>query len=183
MKLVKKMVADREQSAPAPQQALSNCSAHGCPLPGVIRPENGDAVCSVHFLASKTGWPNATAVIEDCQTLLRLARQAACSGTPNALSEESARLLFDAAKAHGVKFSDGQRADYKAASKGPGGQPRPFMPLRMAGAMVEASITAKAVEAALTVSVSTADHSHEKERTNFDNLLKGLCLNISRAAA
>lgn len=183
MKQSKKMVGDREQSAPKTEQAVSNCSAHGCPLPGTIRPENGDPVCSVHYLADRRGWPRATEVIDDCQTLMRLARQASCAATPNALSEESAKLLFDTAKMHGITFSDGQRADYKSASKTQSGFPRPFMPLRMAGAMVEASITAKAVEAAITTSVSNGDHSHERERNQFNQLLEGLCMNISRDAA
>jgi hypothetical protein len=184
MKHGKSLVGDREpQEAPAPKQAVSNCAAYGCPLPGTIRPENGDAVCSVHFLADRGGWPHATAVIEDCQTLYSAARRASSMGTPAAADTDLANLLFKTAKAHGIELSEGQLEQARLAKTGPGGFPRQYMPVRMAGAMVEAAIATKAVQAAVTAPVSDADHSHEKERDGLANLLRGLTNNLTRHAA
>lgn len=180
----KPLVADTPEQAPKkPEKAVAACAAHGCPLPGTIRPENGDAVCSVHFLADRSGWPRATAVIEDCKTLYSAARRASSMGTPAAADADLANLLFKTAKAHGIELSDGQIEQAKLAKFGPGGFPRQYMPVRMAGAMVEAAIATKAVQAAVTAPISDADHSHERERDGLINLLRGLTMNLSRQAA
>jgi len=167
------LVGDRDRNDdPSPKQAVSNCSAHGCPLPGSIRPENGDPVCSVHFLSDKRGWAKATAVIDDLQTIYAMARKASSAGVPMAINEESAALLFAAAKASGVKFNDAQREIYRRAG----------MKLRAAGALVEASIASKAVEAAITKTESNSEYSHEREIGSFDATLMGLTNNLRYAA-
>ena len=70
MNNAKRMVGDREpQPAQRPQKAVDECTANGCPLPGTIRPENGEPVCGVLFLASNQGWPKPTAVLLDHMVL------------------------------------------------------------------------------------------------------------------
>lgn len=169
----KPLVADEPQQAPRkPQKAVADCTANGCPLPGTIRPENGEPVCGVHFLASKAGWPKATAVILHHQALHDMAKRAQNAGAPMSLSAESAALLMDAAKAHGLKFGDAERETYRRAA----------MKLTVAGVLVEQAISAAAVHAALTHHVSASDYSHEQAQDNFNTRLRGLTNNIRMAA-
>lgn len=169
----KRMVADLPQREEKPQaKAVESCSAHDCPLPGSMRPENGDPVCGVHFLANPKGWPKATAVILDHLRLHDMARQAQLCGTPMSASHESATHLFNAAKAHGLVFNDEQRANYKRAG----------MKLRAAGEIVEATISALAVKAAFVAPESNADYSHEREMSAFNLAVRGLTNNLRLAA-
>jgi len=169
----KRMVADRPQQPEKPQaKAVESCSAHDCPLPGTMRPENGEPVCGVHFLANPKGWPKATAIIADHLRLLDMATQAQLCGTPMSASHESATHLFNAAKAHGLEFNDEQRANYKRAG----------MKLRAAGEIVTATISAKAVKAAFVAPESNADYSHEKEMSAFNLAVRGLTNNLRLAA-
>ena len=169
----KRMVGDRPQQAEKPNgKAIESCAAHDCPLPGSMRPENGEPVCGVHFLANPKGWPKATAVILDHLRLHDMARQAQLCGTPMSASHESATHLFSAAKAHGLTFNDEQRANYKRAG----------MKLRAAGEIVEATISAIAVKAAFVAPESNADYSHEREQTEFNMNVLGLANNLRMAA-
>lgn len=169
----KRMVGDRPQQAEKPKgKAIESCSAHDCPLPGTMRPENGEPVCGVHFLANPKGWPKATAVINDHLRLHDMARQAQQCGTPMSASHESATHLFSAAKAHGLTFNDEQRANYKRAG----------MKLRAAGEIVEATISAIAVKAAFVAPESNADYSHEREQSEFNMNVLGLANNLRMAA-
>lgn len=162
-----------QSSAPKEsKRAVEQCSAHDCPLPGTIRPDNKEPVCGVHFLANPKGWPKATGVINAHLRLLDMARQAQLCGTPMSASHESAVHLFDAAKAHGLEFNDSQRAIYKRAG----------MKLRSAGEIVEATIGAKAVKAAFVAPESKADYSHEKEISAFNLAVRGLTNNLRLAA-
>lgn len=154
------------------RRAVEQCSAHDCPLPGTIRPENGDPVCGVHFLANPKGWPKATGVINAHLRLLDMARQAQLCGTPMSASHESATHLFSAAKAHGLTFNDEQRANYKRAG----------MKLRAAGEIVESTICAIAVKAAFVAPESNADYSHEREQSEFNMNVLGLANNLRMAA-
>ncbi len=169
----KRMVGDRPQQAEKPKgKAIESCSAHDCPLPGTMRPENGEPVCGVHFLANPKGWPKATAVINDHLRLHDMARQAQLCGTPMSASHESATHLFSAAKAHGLTFNDEQRANYKRAG----------MKLRAAGEIVESTICAIAVKAAFVAPESNADYSHEREQSEFNMNVLGLANNLRMAA-
>jgi len=169
----KRMVADLPQREEKPQaKAVGSCSAHDCPLPGSMRPENGEPICGVHFLANPKGWPKATAVILDHLRLHDMARQAQLCGTPMSASHESATHLFNAAKAHGLVFNDEQRANYKRAG----------MKLRAAGEIVEATISALAVKAAFVAPESNADYSHEREMSAFNLAVRGLTNNLRLAA-
>lgn len=168
-----RMIAERPEQAPKkPQKAIADCAAHGCPLPGTIRPENGEPVCGVHLLSDRAGWPKATAVILDHQTLLSMAKRAQNVGTPMSISAESAALLFDAAKAHGLVFNDAQRETYRRAA----------MKLTVAGALVDAAISAAAVNAAMVKTKVGEPDKTEKEIDAFNDLLRGLTNNMRRAA-
>lgn len=169
----KRMVADMPQQAEKPPaKAVESCSANGCPLPGTIRPENGDPVCGVHFLADKHGWPKATAVILEHQTLHGMAKRAQSVGTPMSISAQSAALLFESAKAHGLEFNDAQRETYRRAA----------MKLTVAGALVEAAICAAAVSAAIVKQKQGEPSKIEEESESFNSLLRGLMNNIRMAA-
>ena len=169
----KPLVADEPQQAPRkPQKAVADCTANGCPLPGTIRPENGEPVCGVHFLANKAGWPKATAVLLNHLTLHDMAKKAQNAGTPMSMSADAAKALTDAAKAHGLKFGDAERETYRVAS----------MKLAVAGALVEQAISAAAVQAALTTHVNTSDHSHQQDEDAFVTRLRGLMNNMRMAA-
>lgn len=169
----KSLGGDRFQQSEKPvTKALSGCAAHGCPLPGTIKPESGEYVCSVHFLANPNGWPKATAVILDHTQLRKLACDALSAGTPMSMSAASAALLFESAKAHGLKFNDEQRAVYK----------RSGMKLRAAGELVIATISALAVKAAFVAPESNADYSHEREEAEFNLSVRGLTNNLRMAA-
>lgn len=168
----KRMVADMpQQPEKQPVKAFENCCANGCPLPGTMKPENGEPVCGVHFLANPKGWPKATAVILDYLRLHDMARQAQLCGTPMSASHESAVHLFSAANAHGLEFNSEQRTNYKRAG----------MKLRAAGEIVEAAINAKAVKAAFVAPQSNADYSHEREISSFNLAVRGLTNNLSLA--
>lgn len=169
----KRMVGDRPQQAEKPPaKPFLTCSAHGCPLPGTITPDASEAVCGVHFLANQKGWPKATAVILDHLRLYDMAAAAQTCGTPMSASPESAAHLMAAAKAHGLGFSDQQRAEYKVCG----------MKLRKAGEIVHAAISAKAVKAAFVAPESNADYSHEKEMSAFNLAVRGLTNNLRLAA-
>lgn len=155
-----------------PAKAFLTCAAHGCPLPGTITPDASEAVCGVHFLANQKGWPKATAVILDHLRLHDMAAAAQSCGTPMSASHESATYLMAAAKAHGLEFSDQQRAEYKTCG----------MKLRKAGEIVHAAISAKAVKAAFVAPESNADYSHEKEMSAFNLAVRGLTNNLRLAA-
>lgn len=169
----KRMVGDRPQQAEKPKgKVIESCSARDCPLPGTMRPENGEPVCGVHFLANPKGWPKATAVINDHLRLHDMARQAQLCGTPMSASHESATHLFNAAKAHGLVFNDEQRANYKRAG----------MKLRAAGEIVELTINALAVKSAFVAPESNDDYSHEREISSFNLAVRGLTNNLRLAA-
>jgi hypothetical protein len=173
MSNAKRMVGDREpQAAPKPKKAVDACNANDCPLPGTIRPENGEPVCGVHFLANKAGWPKATSVLLNHLALHDMSKKAQNAGTPMSMSSESAALLMDAAKAHGLKFGEPERETYRRAA----------MKLTVAGVLVEQAISAAAVHAAMTHHVSTSEYLHEQEHDSFDNRLRGLMNNMRMGA-
>lgn len=167
------LVADQPEQAPKkPEKAVASCVANGCPLPGTIKPESGEHVCAIHFLANKAGWPKATAVILDHLTLHDMAKRAQMAGTPLSISAESAALLFDAAKAHDLEFNDAQREIYRRAA----------MKLTVAGVLVEAAISAAAVKAATVKPESREEYSHVREADSFNGRLRGLLNNMRLAA-
>lgn len=158
------------KAEPQQQRRIEQCAANGCPLAGTITTEGGLHVCGIHFLAKMEGWPKATGVILHHIALYDLARKAQSVGTPLSMSKESANLLASAAHKHGLEFNDAQREIYKTA----------MMKLTVAGQIVESSISARAVEASMTVVVSQSNvQPHEEEEINFNVRLRGLINNMS----
>ena len=158
------------QAEPQPVRRVHSCAANGCPLAGTIRTEGGLQVCAIHFLAKMEGWPKATGIILHHIALYDLAKKAQSVGTPMSMSKESANLLASAAHKHGLEFNDAQREVYATAK----------LKLTAAGQLVEASISAKAVAASMTVVVSQTDiRKHEEEEINYNTRLRGLINNMS----
>lgn len=145
---------------------INKCSAHDCPLPGTITTESNAPVCCVHYLANKTGWPKATAVILHHIDLFDAARKAQTIGLPLGMSKEAATKLADAAAQAGLAFSDEQRNQYRIAR----------MKLVAAGHIVEASITSKAVQASLTAKVRVDDPSRSDSERAFESMLESLSM-------
>lgn len=167
------LVADAPEQAPKrPEKPVADCAAHGCPLPGTIRPENGEPVCGIHLLADKSGWPKTTAVILDHQKLHEMAKRAQHVGTPHSMNAESAALLMESAKAHGLVFGDTERETYRRAG----------MKLNVAGALVEAAISVAAVGAAVVRREMGDQYEHEKKTESFNATLRGLTNNLRLAA-
>lgn len=105
--------------------------------------------------------------------LYDLARKAQDVGTPMSTSADSAAVLFETARAHGLQFNDAQREEYRIA----------IMKLSVAGRIVEAAIRALAVKASLTAEVKTNSFDDErpvdKEERVFKEQMRGLINNIS----
>ena len=172
----RRMVADRDQQAEKPAAVgIGQCTAEGCPALGTIRRENGAATCPVHASAAADGWPRATAVMVKHSSLWWLAREAQCSPTPDALSADLAADLLRAAKLSGVQFSDGQREIYREAKSR---EDRPCMLLRLAGTLVEAAITAEAVDAA---GEAYTPISQGRRESRLSTAIQGLALHLSEA--
>jgi hypothetical protein len=147
---------------PASTKPIDDCAANGCPLPGVIHTEAG-SVCSVHYLAPKAGWPQATGVVVGRERLLYAARRAQQAGLPQGANKGDARRLIDLAISCGVEFGDEHREAYKAS----------LLKFRMAGQLVERGITALAVAAAMAVA-PTPDGPVDREAEAFTAMLRAL---------
>lgn len=176
---VKQLLTEKPAQPEKQTRGVGKCSAHNCPLPATITLDTGGAVCACHFGAKAEGWPKATDVIIRLETLWRLAREAQCSPTPDALSVDLAADLLRAAKCAGVKLSNGQREQYRdfLARVKAGG---PGMPLRMAGALVEDAICAEAVDAASASEVVVP--IGERRVSKLETAIRGLAMHLSEAA-
>lgn len=158
---------EERRPEPAPTVGIGRCAANGCPLPGTAKTEatGANGVCSCHFGANVAGWPLATVVTRRHEALWFAAREASCAGLPDGARRDLAEALFAAAVAQGLTFNDAQREAYGRAA----------MKLRIAGAIVEAAISAAAVDASMAVSPGATEAAGE-------STLAAAILQLRRAA-